>query len=129
VAEDITRHEIEPDKVVNISIKDHKFQLPQIPVEIKCGEKVLFKATSEDLMYGFGLFRQDGSLVTQMQVNPHRVNDLLWTFRENGEFDLVSTEYSGPKMYDEKGKDLMRIEKAVVVTGCKEKVAMNRRIK
>ncbi len=111
VAEDIMRHDIKPDKEFNITIANHQFKLPD-KMEIKKGEKVFFNATSKDLVYGFGLFRQDGTMVAQMQVNPGTRNDLLWTFNECGEFDVMSTEYSGPK-----GND-MKVKKAVIVTGC-----------
>jgi len=120
VSEDITRDSIKPDKVFNFEIENHKWKLPKEKIVINCGEKVLFNVTSRDLMYGFGLFRQDGTMVTQMQVNPHSKNDLLWTFNHNGVFDLTSTEYSGPKQYSEDGKDLMKVEKIVKVVGCKE---------
>ncbi len=113
VSEDIMRHNITPDKVFKIQANKHAFTLPSDKLEIKADEKVLFDVVSSDLMYGFGLFRQDGSMVAQMQVNPGSRNDLLWTFHECGQFDIRSTEYSGPK----KAND-MRIRKAVVVTGC-----------
>ncbi len=111
VSEDIMRHNIKPDKVFEIEIANHKFNLPG-KMEIKKGQKVLFDAKSKDLVYGFGLFRQDGSMVSQMQVNPGSRNDLLWTFNECGEFDIRSTEYSGPE------GNKMFVKKAVVVTGC-----------
>jgi len=111
VSEDIMRHHITPDKTFHIEVADHTFKLPE-KMEIKKGEKVFFDVTSHDLIYGFGLFRQDGSMVAQMQVNPGTKNDLLWTFNECGQFDVMSTEYSGPK-----GND-MRVNKAVTVTGC-----------
>jgi cytochrome c oxidase subunit 2 len=56
-------------------------------------------------------------MVAQMQVNPGSRNDLLWTFNECGEFDVRSTEYSGPK-----GNDML-VKKAVIVTGCNDKGA------
>jgi len=112
VSEDIMRHNIKPDQVVEIQVANHKFTMPQ-KVEIEAGKKVLFNAKSDDLVYGFGLFRQDGSMVAQMQVNPGTKNDLLWTFNECGEFDVRSTEYSGPQT----SRD-MYLKKAVVVTGC-----------
>ena len=111
VSEDIMRHHIKADKTFHIEVSDHRFKLPE-KMEIKKGEKVFFDVTSHDLVYGFGLFRQDGSMVAQMQVNPGTKNDLLWTFNECGIFDVMSTEYSGPK-----GND-MRVNKAVTVTGC-----------
>ncbi len=113
VSEDIMRHELKPDKTFDIEIADHKFTLPG-KMEVKVGERVYFNAKSHDLVYGFGLFRQDGSMVSQMQVNPGTRNDLMWTFNECGEFDVMSTEYSGPK-----GSD-MKVKKALVVTGCND---------
>jgi len=121
VSEDITRHDITPDKTYNFTIKKHKWTLPSEKINIECGQKIMFDVVSKDLVYGFGLFRQDGTMVMQMQVNPGSRNDLLWTFNHNGVFDLTSTEYSGPRQYSEDGKeDLMKVAKLVEVTGCKE---------
>ena len=115
VSEDIMRHEITPDKTFDIEVADHKFKLPQEKMNIHYGDKVYFNVKSHDLVYGFGLFRQDGTMISQMQVNPGSRNDLLWTFNECGEFDIMSTEYSGPE-----GNN-MKIKKAVIVTGCDDK--------
>jgi cytochrome c oxidase subunit II len=112
VAQDINRHQITPDKVFNITVKKHQFILPTEKMVIKCGEKVLFDVVSEDLVYGFGLFRKDNTMVMQMQVNPGSRNDILWTFNNNGIYDLMSTEYSGPK-----GNDMI-IKDAVEIIGC-----------
>jgi len=125
VSQDIMRHKITPDRSYKFEIADHKWiGLPK-KITIQCGQTIEFDARSRDLVYGFGLFRQDGSLVLQMQVNPGTdvngildSNDLLWTFNHNGIFDLKSTEYSGPAQYDEHGKDLMEIKKFVEVVGC-----------
>ena len=109
VAQDINRHEIIPDKIYNISIKKHKFILPTEKMVINCKEQVLFDVTSEDLVYGFGLFRKDNTMVMQMQVNPGSKNDILWTFNQNGIYDLMSTEYSGPKGNDMFVKDAVEV--------------------
>ena len=127
VAEDIMRHEIKADAEYTFEIEKHKWiGLPK-KITVQCGQKIRFDVRSRDLVYGFGLFRQDGSLVTQMQVNPGTdvngilaSNDLLWTFNHNGVFDLTSTEYSGPEQYSEDGKDLMLVKNFVEVVGCKE---------
>jgi len=127
VSQDIDRDKVKVDATYHFKVKDHKWiNLPK-QIHIKCGETVRFIVDSEDLIYGFGLFRKDGSMVMQMQVNPGSStraiwtnNDIVWTFRENGVFDLVSTEYSGPRQYTEDGKDLMRVNDFVKVTGCKE---------
>jgi len=124
VAEDIMRHEITPDHEYHIMIEKHRWKLPEEKMVVRVGEKVMFNVGSKDLTYGFGLFRKDGSMVTQMQVLPNRNNDLLWTFHECGSFDLTSTEYAGPHQYDEHtGEDLMLVRGAVEVVGCNEKVA------
>jgi len=127
VSQDITRHEITPDASYKFEIAKHKWiGLPE-RITVECGQTIEFDARSRDLVYGFGLFRQDGSLVLQMQVNPGTdvngildPNDILWTFNHNGLFDLMSTEYSGPHQYDEHGKDLMFVKNLVEVRGCKE---------
>ena len=127
VSQDITRHEITPDATYTFEIEDHKWiGLPK-KITVQCGQTIEFDVRSHDLVYGFGLFRQDGSLVLQMQVNPGTdvngildPNDILWTFNHNGVFDLTSTEYSGPHQYSEDGKDLMLVKKLVEVVGCKE---------
>jgi cytochrome c oxidase subunit 2 len=120
VSEDITRDSITADAEYNFSIENHKWTLPQEKITIQCGQRIRFNVESKDLVYGFGLFRQDGSVVMQMQVNPGSHNDILWTFHHNGVFDLTSTEYSGPVQFNEEGHDLMKVEKLVEVVGCNE---------
>lgn len=94
---DINRDEIKPDVVFTISVENHQFILPSEKLIIKKGEKALFEVTSADLTYGFGLFRQDNSMVFQMQVVPGHRNDILWQFDKPGVYSIRSTEYSGPK--------------------------------
>jgi len=94
---DINRAEIKPDKVFNISIENHQFHLPSEKLIISTGDKVLFDVISKDLTYGFGLFRQDNSMLFQMQVVPGHRNDILWQFNKPGIYTIRSTEYSGPK--------------------------------
>ena len=127
VSQDISRDSITPDASYEFEMENHKWiGLPK-KITIQCGQTIKFDVKSRDLVYGFGLFRQDGTLVTQMQVNPGTdvngildSNDILWTFRHNGVFDLTSTEYSGPAQYSEDGKeDLMLVKNFVEVVGCK----------
>ena len=125
VSQDIDRHNITPDAKYEFEIEDHKWiGLPK-KVTIQCGQTVEFDVHSRDLVYGFGLFRKDGSMVMQMQVNPGTdvngildSNDILWTFNHNGLFDMTSTEYSGPDEYGEDGEDLMMVKDFVEVVGC-----------
>ena len=79
---DINRAEIKADKVFDITVSNHQFHLPAEKLIIKVGEKAMFNVTSEDLTYGFGLFRQDNSMLFQMQVIPGHLNDILWQFNK-----------------------------------------------
>jgi len=80
--------------------------------QVGCGEHVVFNAISNDLTYGFGIFRADHTMVAQMQVVPKSRNDLMWRFEKNGTYYIRSTEYSGPK-----GAKMIA-QNAIVVTGC-----------
>lgn len=108
---DLNRSEIKADKVFDIVAEKHQFILPAEKLVIKCHEKALFKVISNDLTYGFGLFRQDNSMVFQMQVVPGHMNDILWQFDKPGIYTIRSTEYSGPAGVD------MLVKDAVIVTG------------
>jgi cytochrome c oxidase subunit 2 len=109
---DLDRGSYAADKTFAITVADHAFQLPSDRLQIDCGDDVLFDVTTEDLTYGFGLFRQDHSMMFQMQVVPGHRNDVLWTFEKDGVYDIRSTEYSGPAGHR------MVVEEAVEVTGC-----------
>lgn len=106
---DINRSEIVAERTFNIEVRNHQFILPADKLEIKTGETVLFDVTSSDLTYGFGLFKEDNSMLFQMQVVPGHKNDILWKFEKPGVFTIRSTEYSGPK------GDQMIVKDAVVV--------------
>lgn len=96
---DLNRAEIKPDKVFEITAVNHQFILPAEKMVINTSEKVLFNVTSNDLTYGFGLFREDNTMLFQMQVVPGHKNDILWKFDRPGVYTIRSTEYSGPEGY------------------------------
>ncbi len=85
------------DKTFEIRVANHEFQLPEARLVVKVGEKVRFDVASDDLTYGFGVFRPDHSMVFQMQVVPGHKNDVIWRFTKPGLYTIRSTEYSGPK--------------------------------
>ncbi len=115
---DLNRAEIKPDKVFNITVEKHQFILPAEKMVVKCNEKVLFNVYSKDLTYGFGLFREDNSMMFQMQVVPGHLNDILWQFDRAGVYTIRSTEYSGPK-------GVNMIEKQAVVVTCDQTATNN----
>jgi len=106
---DLKRHEITPDKTFDISVANHAFQLPAEEMVIEVGEIVVFDVTSHDLTYGFGLFRQDNSMLFQMQVVPGHRNDIMWKFVKPGVYTIRSTEYSGPKGIAMVEKDVITV--------------------
>ena len=111
---DLNRGEITPDKSFMITVEDHQFILPSEEMVIEVGEIVEFDVTTMDLTYGFGLFRQDNSMLFQMQVVPGHRNDILWKFLKPGIYTIRSTEYSGPKGIAMIEKDVVRVvEKAI----------------
>ena len=112
---DFKRANITADQTFNITVKDHKFTLPSEKLTIECKNYVMFDVDSKDLTYGFGLFRQNNSLVLQMQVVPGSNNQIMWQFHKNGTYHVVSTEYSGPH-----GGSEMTLKNAVEVIGCKD---------
>ncbi len=107
---DMNRSSIPADRVFEIRVAAHRFTLPAPQLTIHCGEKALFIVTSDDLTYGFGLFREDNSMLFQMQVVPGHKNDILWQFDRPGVYSIRSTEYSGPAGLN------MTVEDSVVVT-------------
>jgi len=111
---DLNRANIKADKVFDITYEDHQMNFSSFPMQVGCGEHVIFNATSNDLTYGFGIFRANHTMAAQMQVVPQSKNDLMWKFEKNGTYYIRSTEYSGPK-----GAKMVA-PNALVVTGCEQ---------
>jgi cytochrome c oxidase subunit 2 len=109
---DLNRADIKADAVFDITYENHQMSFSSLPMQVGCGEHVVFNAVSNDLTYGFGVFRADHTMVAQMQVVPQSRNDLMWRFEKNGTYYVRSTEYSGPK-----GAKMVA-QNAIVVTGC-----------
>jgi len=109
---DLNRNEYKDkaDKVFDIGVRDHEFILPADTLFINTGELVLFNVSSDDLTYGFGLFRQDNSMLFQMQVLPGHVNDILWRFEKPEILTIRSTEYSGWKGYNMPKKEVVIVK-------------------
>jgi cytochrome c oxidase subunit 2 len=98
-----------PDQSVAIEFGDYEIRLPAEGIEVRVGEYVEFVATSTDVTYGLGVFRQDGTMVFQMQVPPGRTGRMIWKFDEPGLYDIRSTEYSGPDHSNMHVPDAIRV--------------------
>ncbi|MFC2030553.1 hypothetical protein ACFLWA_07495 [Chloroflexota bacterium] len=99
----------EPDQRISFEYKDYQIGMPPEGIEVRTGEYVDFVAVSEDVTYGFGVFRKDGSMVFQMQVLPGHENSIVWKFAEPGLYDVRSTEYSGPRHSEMFYPDAIRV--------------------
>jgi len=86
-----------PAQSFSIEFRNYEIKLPEGGIQVKAGQFVEFVATSQDVTYGLGAFRPDGRLVFQMQVIPGYENRLVWKFDTPGDYDVRSTEYSGPR--------------------------------
>lgn len=84
----------QPAQTFRIVFERH--QMSPEKMQVPAGQFVEFVATSKDVTYGFGVFRQDGTMVFQMQVVPGHENRIVWKFDQPGDYDVRSTEYSGP---------------------------------
>ncbi len=111
---DLNRADITADEVFNITFENHEMHFAHFPMQVACGDHVVFDAASKDLTYGFEIIRADHTMVAQMQVVPRSRNDLMWRFDKNGTYYVRSTEYSGPKGARMVARD------AIVVTGCED---------
>jgi cytochrome c oxidase subunit 2 len=98
-----------PDQRVSIEMEDYEIRLPAEGIDVQVGQYVEFAATSKDVTYGFGVFRDDSSMVFQMQVLPGRENSIVWKFKEPGSYDVRSTEYSGPQHSEMHVQDAIRV--------------------
>jgi cytochrome c oxidase subunit II len=98
-----------PTQSFTIDVANYEFTLPPGGIEVKVGEYVEFVATSQDVTYGFGAFRQDGTMVFQMQVLPGMENRMIWKFDKAGSYDVRSTEYSGPRHSEMYIPDAIRV--------------------
>jgi cytochrome c oxidase subunit 2 len=87
----------EPSQRIPLEYEDYEIHMPPGGIKVREGEYVEFVAVSADVTYGFGVFRKDGTMVFQMQVLPGRENSIIWKFDEPGQYDVRSTEYSGPR--------------------------------
>ena len=102
-------NKVEPTQTMLLEFGNYEIKLPDGGIVVKAGEYVEFQAISSDVTYGLGVFRQDNSMVFQMQVMPEKRNHIIWKFDEPGLYDIRSTEYSGPKHSDMYVPDAIRV--------------------
>jgi|SRR3989344_799493 len=107
---EVERAGTKADREFAIKAGGHKFTLPKGGINVKTGEAVKFKVTSDDLTYGFGVFRQSGAMEFQMQVLPGHSNEIIWYFSEPGKYSIRSSEYAGPETGKMHMKDAITVK-------------------
>jgi cytochrome c oxidase subunit 2 len=71
------------------------------PGEVVAGRPVQFRLETRGaggdpaVNHGFGIYDPAGALLTQAQVVPGHVQDLVWTFRDTGRYTVRCLEYCG----------------------------------
>jgi cytochrome c oxidase subunit 2 len=106
---ELQRARMTPDRDIAITVQEHQFHLPDDGIRIRQGEMVRFRVRSEDLTYGFGVFRENGGMEFQMQVVPGHDNDIVWAFSEPGLYSIRSTEYAGPHTWQMHAKHAIEV--------------------
>lgn len=112
---ELQRTHMTPNRDIAVTVRDHQFYLPDEGIRITEGEIVRFRVRSEDLTYGFGVFRENGGMEFQMQVVPDHDNDLVWVFSEPGQYSIRSTEYAGPHTWQMHAKHVIEVASAQIV--------------
>ncbi|MBZ0168090.1 cytochrome C oxidase subunit II [Candidatus Methylomirabilis lanthanidiphila] len=114
---ELKRARMIPDREVAVNVKGHQFSLPEDGIRIRQGEIVRFRVRSEDLTYGFGVFRENGPMVFQMQIVPGHDNDIIWAFSEPGLYSIRSTEYAGPQTWRMHAKNVIEVASDLRLAG------------
>ena len=74
----------------------------QAPQTLVTGRPVEFRARSEDVAHGFGVYNPDDVLIFQAQVVPDHVQKIVHTFTQAGVYTVRCLEFCGA------GHDLMK---------------------
>lgn len=67
----------------------------QAPETLVTGRPVEFRARSEDVAHGFGVYNPDGVLIFQAQVVPDHVQKIVHTFTQPGHYTVRCLEFCG----------------------------------
>jgi cytochrome c oxidase subunit 2 len=76
------------------------------PNEVVAGRPVEFRLETREangepaVNHGFGVYDPDGTLLTQAQVVPDRIQPLVWTFDAVGTYTVRCLEYCGAGHHD-----------------------------
>ena len=113
VSWELKRPHLKPDREIVVHAKQHRFELPEGGIQVRTGEMIKFRVLSEDLTYGFGVFRSSGGMEFQIQVIPGHANEVLWKFSEPGLYSIRCTEYAGVETGQLYGRNAIAVSPAL----------------
>jgi cytochrome c oxidase subunit 2 len=78
---------------VNVEGKQWYWDLSQDHAPVNT--PVAFRVTSGDVNHGLGIYNSELRLLAQTQAMPGYTNELVYTFKQPGEYQLMCLEYCG----------------------------------
>lgn len=64
-------------------------------IDVPVNKTIAFHVTSGDVTHNFGVYSEDGTLVTQVQAMPGYEHELIHKFTIPGEYHILCLEYCG----------------------------------
>ncbi len=58
-------------------------------------KRIKFIVTSDDVTHNFGIYNNNGVLLTQVQAMPQYTNELQYVFTQKGKYTILCLEYCG----------------------------------
>ena len=72
----------------------HEF-LGRNEISIPVNKRIKFIVTSDDVIHNFGIYNNEGVLLTQVQAMPQYKNELQYIFTQKGDYTILCLEYCG----------------------------------
>jgi cytochrome c oxidase subunit 2 len=79
----------------HIDVKARQWSWELSSQEVKVGEVIEFRVTSEDVNHGFGLYNGSKQVLVQIQAMPGFTNKVRYHFEHPGKYEILCLEYCG----------------------------------
>ena len=64
-------------------------------ISLPVNKRIKFIVTSDDVTHNFGIYNNNGVLLTQVQAMPQYKNELQYVFTQKGKYTILCLEYCG----------------------------------
>lgn len=85
--------DVKPSTTVDVIAKQFTWTLGDTNYRVR--QPIMFKAISEDVTHGFGVYGPDGTIQFQMQVTSGKDNSFIFVFTEPGTYTVRCMEFCG----------------------------------